>query len=521
MRRNIKVISGIFVLAGAAVLFAALVSAFKDESRSPDISSLEQAARETLLAAAQVSERLRGAELIQASGEMLEQARVAASRLAAADSAKETIEPPSSGIVQGKVASGDTIVDILESAGSGEAQQFASAAERILKNKSFRAGQPYAVFTDPATGKIRRFVYEVNDNSRLVVEGEENPRARLEDIKYATLLDTCEGVIDDSLFQAVADIGESPQLALKLVDLFGSEINFIRDLRKGDSFAALIEKRYLDGEYRGYGRILAARFTSKGKTWEAWLFRDPDGGLSYYNSKGENLKKTLLMAPLSVTRLTSKFTHHRRHPILGGIRPHLGVDYAAPTGTPVKAVGDGTVISRGWNGGYGNQVVIRHGSTGMESMYGHLSGFASGLKVGQQVRQGQVIGFVGSTGMSTGPHLDFRIKENDNFINPAKAINPRGAPVDPALTSKFKKVVELERAYLDGKPVPDKYKVDSIVPASVSLPRPKEVVRGFATKTQVRTYARGKLPPGFSAMKKQARENMRALMKGKDNRGGR
>lgn len=517
--RNVKLISGICLLAGSAILTTALTSAYRDE-RAEDIAAmpLEQAAREMLESASIAASRLRGAALIDASIDVLGQAQIAISRLSGFNKGETGTEQDADGVVQGKVASGETIVDILENASGADAQRFASAAARIMKSKSFRAGQPYAVFTDPSTGRIRRFEYEVNDKSRLIVEGEENPQARLEDIEYATLLETCEGVIEDSLFQAVADIGESPQLALKLVDLFGSEINFIRDLRKGDSFSVLVEKRFREGEYRGYGRILAARFTNKGKTWEAWLFRDPDGGLSYYNSKGENLTKTLLMAPLAVTRLTSKFTQQRRHPILGGIRPHLGVDYAAPTGTPVKAVGDGTVVGRSWNGGYGNQVIIRHGATGMESMYAHLSGFASGLKVGQRVRQGQVIGFVGSTGLSTGPHLDFRLKYNDKFINPAKAINPRGAPVDPALASKFKRVMEQERAYLDGKSAPKKYDVDSIVPASVSLPRPKEVVRGFATRTQVRTRARGRLPADFGARKKQALENIRALRNGKDKR---
>lgn len=309
-----------------------------------------------------------------------------------------------------------------------------------------------------------------------------------------TLLDTAEGVIGDNLFQAVADIGESPQLALRLAEMFGSEINFIRDLQEGDSFAVLLEKRYRDGEYKGYGRVLAARFTNKGKTYEAFLFRDGRNRPQHYNSKGENLHKTLLQAPLAFTRLTSRFTHSRRHPILGTRRPHLGVDYAAPTGTPVKAVGEGTVIRRGWAGGYGNQIIIRH-TAGLESMYAHLSGYARGLKQGQRVRQGQVIGFVGSTGLSTGPHLDFRLRQNGKFINPVKAVNPRGKPVSSRSMRDFARTVALERDYLDGRRPLGDYTVDSIVPeapAAISENAPDTTERKSPSGRKARRSARNR-----------------------------
>lgn len=495
------------ILAGLCPLF--FLQGCSSEEDSP--KDLIEGAKAALASASEAVSGLQPG-LVPASRQMLGQAHEVVRRLAELNPQDSGIEPAADGVVQGRVEKGATMVDILENAGNGPARQFANAAARVFNLKSFRAGQPYAVFTDPATGRIRRFEYEVNDKSRLVVEGDDHPRARMEDIEYLTLLESCEGTINDSLFQAVADIGESPQLALKLVELFGSEINFIRDIQEGDSFAALVEKRYREGEYRGYGRILAARFTNRGKTWEAWLFRDAAGNLNYYNSRGENLKKTLLMAPLAVTRLTSRFTHSRRHPILGGTRPHLGVDYAAPTGTPVKAVGAGKVTRRGWNGGYGNQIVIQHDAA-LESMYSHLSGYAAGIRPGQKVRQGQVIGFVGSTGLSTGPHLDFRLRQKGNFINPAKAINPRGAPVEPGLLSEFKKTVELERACLNGRPGPEKYMVDSIVPANVSLPkgsgRSKEVKRSGRQKKILRELA---------GRKRELRRNLKALKKEKSRR---
>ena len=378
-------------------------------------------------------------------------------------------------VTHGVVEKGDTIAKVLGEAADDGVQQYVSAARRVFSLRSFREGQPYVVVTDPGSGRVKRFEYEIDGRRRLVVEGTGTPEARVEPIEYVTLLDTAEGVIDDNLFQAVADIGESPQLALRLAELFGAEVNFIRDLQEGDSFRVLVEKRYREGEYKGYGRMIAASFTNKGKTYEAFLFRDGRGRAQHYNSKGENLHKTLLQAPLAFTRLTSRFTHSRRHPILGTRRPHLGVDYAAPTGTPVKAVGEGVVVKRGWAGGYGNQIIIRH-TAGLESMYAHLSGYARGLRKGQRVRQGQVIGFVGSTGLSTGPHLDFRLRQNGTFINPAKAINPRGAPVSRKHMGEFNKIVAAARDYLEGRRHLGEYTVDSLVPEApvMETPAPAE-----------------------------------------------
>jgi murein DD-endopeptidase MepM/ murein hydrolase activator NlpD len=382
--------------------------------------------------------------------------------------AQDAPETMSETIVRGTIEKGDTVSKILENTGSEGTQSYISATRQVFSPRAFRDGQPYVVVTDLASGKLKRFEYEIDRRRRLVVEGAENPVARVEAIKYVTLLNIVEGVIDDNLFQAVADIGESPQMALELAELFGAEINFIRDLQEGDSFSMLVEKRYRDGEYRGYGRILAASFTNQGKTFEAYLFRDGQNRPQYYNKKGENLRKTLLQAPLAFTRMTSRFTMRRKHPILGGERPHLGVDYAAPTGTPVKAVGEGVVTKRSWAGGYGNQVIIKH-AAGLESMYAHLSGYARGLRQGQRVRQGQVVGFVGSTGLATGPHLDFRLRQNGSFINPAKAINPRGAPVSPARKADFAAVVKEESAYLLGQKFLSAYTVDSLVPEEAVL----------------------------------------------------
>jgi murein DD-endopeptidase MepM/ murein hydrolase activator NlpD len=347
---------------------------------------------------------------------------------------------------------------------------YISAARQVFSPVAFREGRSYVVVTDAATGLVKRFEYEIDVRRRLVVEGLENPVARVEAIEYVTLLSIVEAVINDNLFQAVADVGESPQLALQIADLFGSEINFIRDLQEGDSFAVLLEKRWREGEYRGYGRILAATFINQGKLFEAFLFRDGNNISQYYNRKGENLRKTLLQAPLAFTRITSRFTMHRRHPILGVDRPHEGVDYAAPSGTPVKAVGDGTVVQKDWSGGYGNQIIIKH-TAGLESMYGHLSGYARGLQTGLRVRQGQVIGFVGSTGLATGPHLDFRLRQGGRFINPVKAVNPRGEPVSAVRKGEFEKTAAEELALLNGAKPLTGYTIESLVPERFEVDR--------------------------------------------------
>lgn len=375
-------------------------------------------------------------------------------------------------VVHGTVEKGDTVSKIIEGNTSSGSHPYVSAARQVFSMRAFRTGQPYTIVVDPASGQLKRFEYEIDASRRLVVEGAEEPVARVEPIEYVTTLAQVEATIDDNLFQAVADIGESPQLALTLGSLFGSEINFIRDLQPGDSFKVLVEKRYRDGEYKGYGRVLAAHFTNTGTTYEAYLFRDGKNRPQHYNAKGENLRKTLLQAPLAFTRVTSRFSHNRKHPILGYSRPHLGVDYGAPTGTPVKAVGDGVVTRRSWAGGYGNQVIIKH-SAGLESMYSHLSGYARGLRNGQRVRQGQVIGFVGSTGLSSGPHLDFRLRQNGKFVNPAKAINPRGESVRKASMERFRKTVEKERALLLGQTSLLEYDVDSIVPVDDVEPSAK------------------------------------------------
>jgi len=224
--------------------------------------------------------------------------------------------------------------------------------------------------------------------------------------------------IDTSLYDALRGAGEGPQLVQQLVDVFQWDIDFF-SLQKGDSFALVVNKKYAGSDAVGYGPITAARFTHKGQTYEAFRQEMPNGRAGYYARNGMPLRKQFLRAPLQFTRITSGFSRSRFHPILHAFRAHHGVDYGAPMGTPVMTTADGVVVSAGYSRGEGNCVRIRH-TNRMETYYLHLSRFARGMKPGRQVGQGDVIGYVGMTGLATGPHLDYRVTDGGTWINPLK-----------------------------------------------------------------------------------------------------
>ncbi len=361
------------------------------------------------------------------------------------------ITSESAEIISGEFARGDTALAVLaRTAPSSECHTLLQAAEPIYSLAQIREGRPYEFVYNPETSLVERFAYEIDANQRLVVIREgESFTAHLETIEYEIKLAKVDGTISSSLFAAVEEAGEQASLTMLMANVFGWEIDFIKDIREGDSFSILVEKRYRDGIFANYGKVLSTTFTNQGKTFEAFLFQDAEGHNRYFNPKGESLEKTLLKAPLPFSRVTSGFTMKRKHPILGFTRPHPGVDYAAPTGTPVKSVGAGVVTVVGTRGGYGKQVVVKHGN-GLETMYSHLSRYGKGLKVGSKVRQGQIIAYVGSTGLSTGPHLDFRIKQHGSFVNPAKVINPRVDDLNKERMPLFAEHIREVRDYMDG-----------------------------------------------------------------------
>jgi murein DD-endopeptidase MepM/ murein hydrolase activator NlpD len=220
--------------------------------------------------------------------------------------------------------------------------------------------------------------------------------------------------------------GEEDQLALDLAEIFAWDVDFHTELQRGDSFRVAVEKLTLDGRFCRYGRILSAEFTRGTRLLRAVWFEGSQASAGYYTPEGTPLRKAFLRSPLKFSRISSGFTRSRFHPILHTSRPHLGVDYAAPVGTAVRAAGDGVVVQAGWMGGYGKAVRIRH-ANGYETLYGHLSRFQ--VARGTRVAQGQVIGAVGRTGLATGPHLDYRMLRNGVFINPLKLQSPPAEPV--------------------------------------------------------------------------------------------
>lgn len=248
------------------------------------------------------------------------------------------------------------------------------------------------------------------------------------------------GAIKDSLYQSAVDENIDFELALALADIFAWDIDFFVDLRPGDHYSFLYGQRFREGKLVGNGRIVAAHFQNGSTRHRAYYYQAPGKRADYYDDQGNSLRKVFLKSPLRYSRISSGFSKRRLHPILKIYRPHPGVDYAAPTGTPVAAVGDGRVISKRWKNGYGRFIAIRHNSRYITS-YGHLYRYASKIKVGSNVKQGQVIGYVGASGLASGPHLDFRMKKDGRFVNPLKNRLPAARPVPPNYLSDFKKRV--------------------------------------------------------------------------------
>ncbi|HEV7765858.1 MAG TPA: peptidoglycan DD-metalloendopeptidase family protein [Thermoanaerobaculia bacterium] len=241
---------------------------------------------------------------------------------------------------------------------------------------------------------------------------------KVEQAQIRTVEATISSTVHRSLYEALRDAGEGPQVGQQLIDVFQWDIDFF-ELRKGDSFSFVVTKRYAGTDLVGYGPVTAARFTHRGNTYEAFRHEMTDGRAGYYASTGTPLRKQFLKAPLKFSRVTSGFTKKRFHPVLKYFRPHYGVDYGAPVGTPVMSTADGVVVEARYKTGEGNFIRVRHSSR-IDTCYLHLSRFAKDLKKGTRVSQGQVIGYVGMTGLATGPHLDYRVSENGKWLDPLK-----------------------------------------------------------------------------------------------------
>jgi murein DD-endopeptidase MepM/ murein hydrolase activator NlpD len=252
-----------------------------------------------------------------------------------------------------------------------------------------------------------------------------------------TLLTLVKGTVNSTLYESMLAAGETSNLVIRYADVFAWEIDFFTDTQDGDSFFVYVEKTFCDSIFVDYASIVFARYKGAAGDFSGVYFRDPEGEEDYFNLKGQSLRKSLLKSPLRFSYISSYFSKRRWHPILKCWRPHHGLDYVAPIGTPISSIGDGRVVFKGWKGGYGNLVEIRH-KNNFRSRYGHLSRFAKGLYVGKQVKAGELIGYLGSTGLSTGPHLHFELHKNGVPVNPLKVNIPRAPSVKEKYMTLFK-----------------------------------------------------------------------------------
>jgi murein DD-endopeptidase MepM/ murein hydrolase activator NlpD len=329
-----------------------------------------------------------------------------------------------------RISPGQNFAAALQKAGISpeEAAGASAAAQSVFNVRQLRSGNTIVVNRSPG-GTLADIEYQTDTDHLLkIVPGSPGFHATIEKIPSQTDVTTVSGQLEDSLFRAVERAGESPELTVRLAQIFGYDLDFYTDPRKGDTFRVIVEKKkYADGKTAGYGRILAAEYNNAGKKYQALLFHDELGHPAFYSADGKSLQKQFLRSPLRFAApVTSHFSKARFHPILKTYRAHMGTDYGAPVGTPVQAIGGGRVEFAGRKLGEGNMVEIAHAS-GYETMYLHLSRIY--VRNGEHIEIGKILGLVGSTGLSTGPHLDFRILQRGQYKNFEKLGLPPSDPV--------------------------------------------------------------------------------------------
>lgn len=342
---------------------------------------------------------------------------------------------------QENIRRGDTIAAILNrlDVSNQDSVDFLRAARGSRAMRQLKPGKTiYAQTT--ADGELLTLRYFFGDEELFLMEKTDDVFKMTEQsIELDTQIHMKSGVINSSLFAATDNAGIPNNIAMQLTEIFSSEIDFYRDLRQGDRFTVVYETFSNDnGKRAKTGRVLAVEFINKGKSHQAVYFKASNGADGYYTPEGESLRKAFLLSPLSFSRVSSGFTNARFHPILKEWRAHRGIDYAAPTGTPVKATANGIITFSGSQKGYGNLVVLKHNGK-FESAYGHLSRFAGGIGKGKRVNQGDVIGYVGSTGMATGPHLHYELRVDGVQRDPTKVVLPSAPPIAKRDLNTFQK----------------------------------------------------------------------------------
>ncbi|MFB6182235.1 MAG: peptidoglycan DD-metalloendopeptidase family protein [Candidatus Magasanikbacteria bacterium] len=343
---------------------------------------------------------------------------------------------------------GDTFGKVSEKLGIGKKDMLAmvSSSESVYDLTNLSVGQPLYKLTKG--GDFVGIDYEINSEEKVLVksnEKEDSFDARKKEIDYRVETSTIQGTISSSLFKAGKDAGMSDELILDFAEIFAWSVDFAVETKPGDKFKLIYEKRFRDGKKAGPGDILAAKVINQDEEFNAFLFHNKEGEKRYYNEKGESMRRQFLKAPLRYDRISSGYTNARFHPTLGKNLPHKAIDYAAERGTPIRAVGDGTIVYSGWKEGYGYYINIRHNGT-FSTQYAHLSGFAKKVDEGVKVKQGQIIGYVGSTGFSTGPHLHYQIKKYGSKVNPLEVDLPKGKPVPKNKRDEFN---EIKKRYIN------------------------------------------------------------------------
>jgi murein DD-endopeptidase MepM/ murein hydrolase activator NlpD len=341
------------------------------------------------------------------------------------------------------VKDGETLGGMLGKLGASQKQinQITLLPSSTFDVRTIRAGKTYyAFYQKDTTGveKLQYYIYLASIREAIVLHFADSIQVEKQVKEIIHKERSAQAVIESSLWNAMVGNNLPIELALELSEIYAWTIDFF-GLQKGDSIRVYYDEQYVDTTRIGIGRIYAAEFYH-GKVWQEAYWFEAENTRNYYDSKGNSMRKAFLKAPLSYKRISSGFTYKRLHPVHKVYKPHTGVDYAAPMGTPVMTIGDGTVIQREYRGGGGNTVKIKHNAT-YTTAYLHLSKFADGLKVGQHVKQGQVIGYVGSTGTSTGPHLDFRVWKNGTAIDPLKMDSPPAEPIPAQLKDTFSTIV--------------------------------------------------------------------------------
>ncbi len=360
--------------------------------------------------------------------------------------------PDSLESVSGTVKSGQFFSTLLGSLGMSakDAYDLTMACDSVFDVKTLRVGNGYEAYYSAADTVGRRLEYLVYERDRAsqVVFSCRPPYGAWVYAKPVTVESRYADVtINSSLWNDMRAAGASPLLILSLSDIYAWTIDFF-GLQKGDRFRVMYDERMCDGEVLSIDTVRYAVFSHGGEELPMVMFNQKDGGNIWWNEKGESMRKAFLKAPLNYSRVSSGFSYARRHPVTRKVQPHTGVDYAAPKGTPVMTIGDGVVTSVKYEGAGGNTVRIKHNSV-YSTAYLHLSKYAKGLKAGQRVRQGEVIGYVGSTGRSTGPHLDFRVWKNGSPINPLKMDSPPAEPLRQENMDSFNAAAAKYKARID------------------------------------------------------------------------